>query len=351
MRSILIFIALCAIALCFGIYHTTSKELIAFGIFERQAPSVITEEQEQSTAPSSIRFVGDVMLARNVENLMNIYGASYPYEKLDAHPGNAYLVGNFEASVPKTHVHTPSMQFQFSVRKEHLSALSEYGFTHMGLSNNHAYDHGTAAFKNSQAELSVSGLVPFGDPATHGTSTIVFLELQDRTIALLPVYAVVDTVVNEDIQAMLAYAEAASDHQIVYVHWGTEYEQRHSLFQERLAYRLVDAGADAIIGHHPHVTQDIELYKNAPIFYSLGNFIFDQYFSTEVQEGLMVELSWGDDGSAQYALIPVSSIGSRSAPYMMGAFEQTVLLQKLAENSQTELQEMIINGSLLISQE
>ena len=347
MRFILILLALCAIALCFGIYHSSSRELIAFGIFERHAASTLKEEEISETEHrSSIRFVGDVMLARNVENLMNAYGTSYPYEKLDIHPENAYLVGNFEASVPRTHVHTPSMQFQFSVKKEHVPALSEYGFTHVGLSNNHAYDHGAAGLQNSYAELASAGLVPFGDPAMHGTSSVVFMELQDKTVALVPVYAVVESLSDEVIQEMLTYAEASSDHQVVYVHWGTEYEQRHSLFQERLAYRLIDAGADAIIGHHPHVIQDIELYKGAPIFYSLGNFIFDQYFSIEVQEGLMVELFWDEEDVASYHLIPVSSIGSRSAPYMMGDFERAVLLQKLADNSQTELQEMILNGRI-----
>ncbi len=176
----------------------------------------------------------------------------------------------------------------------------------------------------------------------------MLLELENRKVALVPVYAVTGAPTQDELTSMLSYAQEYSEMQIVYVHWGTEYERIHSRFQEELAMRLIDAGADAIIGHHPHVIQDVALYKNVPIFYSLGNFIFDQYFSTDVQEGLMVELSWNEEGEALYDLIPLSSMGSRSAPYMMGAFERGILLDALAKNSQTGLQEMIKNGRIHI---
>ena len=349
MRFILILGALCVIALCFGIYHTTSKEPIAFGVFLREHAITKEPEEQIESAYTRVRFVGDVMLARNVENLMNIYGPTYPYAKLDPHPDDAYLVGNFEASIPTTHVHTPSMQFQFSVKQEHIPALGEYGFTHMGLANNHAYDHGTAGLRNSYTVLAENDLNPFGDPAVHASSSPTYLTVGTRVVALIPVYAVTTTLTQAQIDALFSEAVTSSDMQIVYVHWGTEYEAMHSRFQEELAQRLIDAGADAVIGHHPHVVQDIALYKNVPIFYSLGNFIFDQYFSTAVQEGLMVELSWGEDGSTSFDLIPLSSIGSRSAPYMMGEFERGIMLDTLADNSEAGLEEMIRSGRITLS--
>ena len=70
-----------------------------------------------------------------------------------------------------------------------------------------------------------------------------------------------------------------SDFVVVYTHWGLEYHLRESESQKNLAHMFVDAGADVIIGSHPHVVQPIEIYKEKVIFYSLGNLVFDQYFS------------------------------------------------------------------------
>ncbi|MDQ5951053.1 MAG: hypothetical protein QG639_330, partial [Patescibacteria group bacterium] len=77
------------------------------------------------------------------------------------------------------------------------------------------------------------------------------------------------------------------DYLIVYTHWGNEYVQENQVLID-LAHRFVDAGADLIIGSHPHVITGHETYKDAHIYYSLGNFIFDQYFDAEVKKGLVV---------------------------------------------------------------
>ncbi len=105
-------------------------------------------------------------------------------------------------------------------------------------------------------------------------------------------------------------------------------------------------GAEAVIGHHPHVVQDIELYKGVPIFYSLGNFIFDQYYSTEVQEGLWVEMEVAADNSVEYTLKGVTSIGSWSAPRFMSAYENDVFLQTLAKKSTKSIYEQIESGKI-----
>ncbi len=78
---------------------------------------------------------------------------------------------------------------------------------------------------------------------------------------------------------------------VVNIHWGTEYEHEYNTTQSITAHALSDSGADVIIGHHPHVVQGLEIYKNKLIFYSLGNFIFDQYFSSDTQTGLSLGLS------------------------------------------------------------
>ena len=87
------------------------------------------------------------------------------------------------------------------------------------------------------------------------------------------------------------------DFLIVSFHWGDEYKDKHNIRQEYLAHRAVDNGAKIIIGHHPHVAQDTEVYKDAFIAYSLGNFIFDQSWSKPTMQGLLLQVKLWKDGS------------------------------------------------------
>ena len=98
-----------------------------------------------------------------------------------------------------------------------------------------------------------------------------------------------------------------TDFIIANVHWGVEYTHYFNDHQQDIAHQLIDSGVDMIIGHHPHVVQGMEVYNSKPIFYSLGNFIFDQYFSKETQEGLGVGITINDSGADLY-LFPYQSV-------------------------------------------
>jgi poly-gamma-glutamate synthesis protein (capsule biosynthesis protein) len=132
---------------------------------------------------------------------------------------------------------------------------------------------------------------------------------------------------------------------IVNIHWGDEYQKSSSSFQQNLAHKIIDAGADLIIGHHPHVVQDIGFYKGKLIFYSLGNFIFDQYFSKDTQQGLAVELEFFSD-KAIYRLLPIQS--HLSQPFLMEEEIKSAFLKDLAQKSSHELKEEIENGKIEI---
>lgn len=347
MQRFLILLLLCFIALCAGLYIGSPDRQLAIGSFsfasvQRPEAEIVPVEKDK------IRFVGDVMLARNVETLMDKYGSDYPYTFLPKQPQAAYLVGNFEAAIPKVHVPTPSLTFAFSVNPVHLQGLMSYGFTHVGLSNNHSYDFGADGFENTLLMLHASGLETFGDQSDLATSSITYIDLGTTTVALVGVYAVHDMPSDTSITAVLETASKASDVQIAFVHWGEEYKLVHNAFQEKLAHKLIDNGADAVIGHHPHVVQDIGSYQDRPIFYSLGNFIFDQYFSEDVETGLAVDLSLHNSGMV-FDLSPISSIGSRSTPRFMAGDERNALLQTLAKKSEPAWQEMIKNGFIEVS--
>jgi poly-gamma-glutamate synthesis protein (capsule biosynthesis protein) len=112
-----------------------------------------------------------------------------------------------------------------------------------------------------------------------------------------------------------------------------EYEHQFNTTQQELAHQIIDAGADIIIGHHPHVVQGMEIYKNKPIFYSLGNFVFDQYFSEDTQQELGVGIHY-EQGNYQIYLFPILSTGSQLS--LMKAGERDVFLNKFIDWSEID---------------
>jgi poly-gamma-glutamate capsule biosynthesis protein CapA/YwtB (metallophosphatase superfamily) len=100
----------------------------------------------------------------------------------------------------------------------------------------------------------------------------------------------IDLLANYDLQSLCNKIKAEKEagyFVIVYPHWGNEYQTTHSSAQRDLAEKMIDSGADLIIGSHPHVVQDMQIYKGKPIIYSLGNLVFDQTFSKETQQGML----------------------------------------------------------------
>ncbi len=304
--------------------------------------AIATEEHVEEAG--RIVFVGDIMMARDVERKMGMYGAAYPFSHMLAYFTGDAVVGNFEAAIPAVHVPTPSMVMQFSVSETYVSAPAEAGFTHMSLANNHADDYGVQGYEETVRALSEAAIVPFGSPYALDPITVSYVESGGKRIALIGVYAVEAIPGAEAILEMLRQVSAESDLQIAYVHWGVEYELIHHPVQESLAHTLVDAGVDAVIGHHPHVVQDIERYGAALIFYSLGNFIFDQYWNSDVSQGLLLEVAVDPEEGLAYTLVPVSTEGSRTAPRAITGFERETFLDALAARSDTELAASIRSG-------
>jgi gamma-polyglutamate biosynthesis protein CapA len=135
---------------------------------------------------------------------------------------------------------------------------------------------------------------------------------------------------------------------IVAAHWGIEYQTYFHPTQQRLAHEFIDAGADVILGHHPHVIQPIEVYNNKLIFYSLGNFVFDQDFSTETMQGLGVGLVLNPQQITAY-LFPVEIQGFQ--PRLLEFKKSGMLLAKLAQDSLADeaTKEQIKQGKIIIS--
>lgn len=301
----------------------------------------LSAERDRNT----LLLTGDVMFSRQVERIMRQEGYEYPFAYIEEiFKEHTHVLVNFEGTIPLVHKETPSMGFSFSVRSDIGASLEGRGVTHAGFANNHAFDFGEESLENAKAILANVGIVAFGHPNEFYTSDIAYVEVGEVTVAIVPIHAVFKKPSAESVRAFLDEASKASDFQIVYVHWGVEYEPIHDPMQAKMATEWIDAGADAIVGHHPHVVQDVVRIKDVPVFYSLGNLVFDQYWDTDVRTGLMLSLHEGEDGLA-FTLIPVRS-EIKSVPAPLSGEDREAFFASLAARSGAELKKEILEGTI-----
>ena len=310
--------------------------------------SVLTPLTPPTVLPATMVFVGDIMLARSVEWWMQEEGVMYPFTHVPDIIGTSTAVfANFEASIPLRHERTIAYSTRFSTDAQYIEGLHKNGITHVSLANNHTFDFGSSGERNTRSVLEQSGLVPFGHADRLATSSITRVQLGSTTVTVLALQTVYGHLNRTELEELVTQMRATSDLQFVYVHWGTEYAPSHDTNQKQLAEYLVSLGVDAIIGHHPHVVEDIQLVAGVPVFYSLGNFIFDQYFSEAVQQGLTLQLELGTSTLA-FTLLPVTSLGTHAQPRLMVDIEREQFLSALAKRSDETLQSAISNGSFSV---
>lgn len=247
----------------------------------------------------TIQFFGDMMLDRNVAKVMSTSGLDYVLSKMRGEEyryfyGADLLVANLEGPFAATRIDTTkSIAFRFDPKL--ILDLKRYNFSAFSLANNHLYDMGKANEQYTRDLLKDNGFGYFGNQIKEDAE-YMWVANNDNTPGLPePVVFIginnTDHVLNmTKVAEAIASAKKISRYVFVVPHWGVEYKTESRTAERALARRLIDLGVTAVIGGHPHVVQEMEIYKGKPIFYSLGNFIFDQYFSKETQEGLSVGL-------------------------------------------------------------
>ena len=133
-----------------------------------------------------VLFVGDVMLARSVERRIHDVGEQHFFEALrPLHEQARYIIGNFEAVIPEKHQQTPDFAFHFSVDTSFVPMLARAGFTHFTLANNHSNDFGVEGRMNTVKVLSNSGFAVLGSPDEIGTTSVAYIDVDDKKIALI----------------------------------------------------------------------------------------------------------------------------------------------------------------------
>lgn len=281
------------------------------GFFSAFLPSFGDEVVYRLPAPSTILkpsvtvfFGGDVMLDRSLRIAMEKEGEDFIFSCLgDILTKPDLTVVNLEGpitqnpskSVTSSIGDANNTRFTFATSTGVL--LKRQGIDVVSLANNHAQDFGAEGVQSTMQYLNAAGVEYFGDPhgerayqSRAGGVPLTFIGYnQFQAFENDRWYASTST--TEKVRA----ARSAGSHPIVFAHWGEEYVPAGAAAKQ-LAREWIDAGAELVIGAHPHVVQEHEEYAGKHIYYSLGNLVFDQYWEDAVRDGLLVEVTFDRDG-------------------------------------------------------
>ncbi|HLA17542.1 MAG TPA: CapA family protein [Candidatus Limnocylindrales bacterium] len=231
--------------------------------------------------------------------------------------GADLAMANFENPAPDRFTyHTKGTVF--SADPALIEGLANAGVDYVSLGNNHIRDARAVGITQTRKNLKKWGIAYSGAGKNLAEARQpAMLEVGDTTVAVLGYdtiaryYAATKTsagsaqasggVVKSDIARARA---AGADLVIVYPHWGTEYDATPTASQRRLARAMIDAGADMVIGNHAHWAGAMEIYKGRPIWYALGNLVFDQAWSEPTMEGLTLELTFSGTDLVQIRMRP-----------------------------------------------
>jgi hypothetical protein len=318
----------------FGVGRVTAVE--AWGLTAR-----LPEAPEAAFNPATVWTLvagGDIMLDRGVAETVKIKGkgVDFPFDGgtaeitsrcKDCSPfgwdlprtnrtghagamralikGADLAIANFENPAPdKFRYHTKGTVF--SADPKLIDGLADAGIDYVGIANNHIGDAGRAGIIQTIANLKADGIVSSGaGKDAKAAHKAALLDAGGVTVGILAYDTIAKYYAAGTARAgsailsakalktdVKAARKAGAEVVIVFPHWGTEYDPTPFKAQQSLARAAIDAGADMVIGNHAHWAGAMETYEGKPIWYALGNFVFDQTWSEPTMEGLTLELTF-----------------------------------------------------------
>ena len=280
---------------------------LRLGAARNPPPPAASQEPAPAAVPDThtLLFVGDVMLSRTVGRKLVAEGDwDWPFRQIGPRLHAAdFVFGNLECPVSDVGRNLHHL-YSFRADPRALDGLVAAGFKAVSVANNHMDDWDRPALLDTVHRLRGKGIVPVGagaDDAEARQAQIV--DVGGLRLALLarvgvdpedaaagPGRAGVAWLDPDELAADVRAARLTADLVIVSLHWGTEYASRPSADQVKVAHALVEAGADLVVGAHPHVIEPLERYQGGWIAYSLGNFVFDQH-DAPTHHGLMLQVA------------------------------------------------------------
>jgi len=273
--------------------------------------SFILNKIQEKNSEITIFVVGDIMLDRGVEYKIGEEGKgdySFPFLKIAEELRRAdFVFGNLEGPISDKGQKVGSI-YSFRADPKAVEGLKYAGFDILSVANNHIFDYGREALEDTFKRLKEAGIeyVGGGFDEKEAYSPLI-KEINGTKIGFLAYtnlgpeaweategksgIAWIDEKNLEKIKKGIEAAKQKSDVLIVSLHSGEEYAANPTSFQTSFARFAIDTGADLVVGHHPHVVQKIERYKDGWIAYSLGNFVFDQNFSANTMEGINLKIT------------------------------------------------------------
>lgn len=293
----------------------------------KAAPSPAVTPVPARKAPAApaaelrIAAVGDIMLGGTAAPEMQKFGYDYPFELTKDILRQAQIVfGNLEGPLTDAGTAEAAKQYVFRSPPDMVApALARAGFNVVSLANNHTLDYGPEGLEDTLAALKKAGIRHAG----AGRNDIearqpVYMMADGVTVAFLA-YSLTfpeefwagpdkpGTAFGHEkhVRADVATARATADIVVVSFHWGQEGKIELRDYQTRLAHAAIDAGASAVLGHHPHILQGVEQYKHGVILYSLGNFAFGSYSNTATRSAVAL-LTFRDRQWRELKMIPLN---------------------------------------------
>ncbi|WP_135554181.1 CapA family protein [Paenibacillus cymbidii] len=295
-------------------------------------------------AQVKMAFVGDVIMASTVETLLQKNGYDYPYKDvLPLLQSPDLTIANLETPITKRGT-AQSKEYVYKSPPEALPAFVDAGFDIVNLANNHSIDMGTEGLLDTFDALDKAGIkrIGAGRDAKEAFSPVI-VEKNGIRIAFLGFSRVVpeqswkaginhpgvaDTYSYVPAVAAIEAARKDADLVVVSAHWGVERNSKPEPYQTDLAHRFIDAGADLVIGHHPHVLQGFESYKGKWIAYSLGNFIFTTNEVKDTLETVVLQASCTKERSCSLNAVPIFTQWAK--PVVMNEADGKKLFNRLS---------------------
>ncbi|MCK4739871.1 MAG: CapA family protein [Deltaproteobacteria bacterium] len=277
--------------------------ILSFILFHSRSLVYASEVEDEI----SIVIAGDLYLGGLLRPYLREFGDDYPFELTKETLGNADLtIVNLESPLTLSGVKFMEKQFILKAAPSMASALKRASIDIVTLANNHIMDYGIVGLRDTLKALDSAGIKYAGaganissarEPATQDIRGVRVALLSYSKTYPVEFYAGKNRAGTAPgyegyLKKDVARAKATADIVIVAFHWGQGKMKTPKHYQVKLAHMAIDSGADLVVGHHPHVPQPVEAYKDGLIFYSLGNFIFGTSPSTYEPKGIIGRITF-----------------------------------------------------------
>ena len=266
---------------------------------------------DSQSGKAKILFVGDMMFDRSIRSTINAKGGGYIFSCIDdLLRDQDMVVGNLEgpitdnASVSIGSLPGDGHNFTFAFPPTTAPLLYTHNIRMVNIGNNHILNFSHEGAIQTKQYLDAASVSHFGDPDSSEDDRVARVDIQGIPVSFVNWSEW--TSGNADQTVAQVRKEAQSGRTVfVYTHWGEEYATTSLPRMRTLAHSFIDAGATMVIGSHPHVVEEREIYNGKYIYYSIGNFIFDQYWEDMVRHGLTLDVTFDGQGFVQIREIPV----------------------------------------------